>query len=416
MATFAGVKAGTALAAIALIAALTPASAAADQRWAAPGGSGTACTHASPCDFEEAVEQAADGDEVVVEPGAYTANDVLLDSGAVVHGVDGQPRPVIFSAGAPAIRVEGNPNASLRWLAISHSGGGDALLLDDGGARMLYVASSGNGFACNVRGATLQDSICWANSGGFAAGSDVTGEYQRTNLFNVTAFASGPGSRGLRVAATNGFADLYALNLIARGEVDTEVDSTGGSSVAVANMDFSNFATQNRLGPESHASPPGIAHNQTASPVFAGPANGDFHQDPSSPTVDRGTLDYGEGDVDIDGEPRIDGFGVDIGADELVVGAPPPDANPPDTRILKKPRARTSQRVARFKFGTTEPVNAVFMCRVDKREFRPCKSPLKLRVKRRRHTFSVYSIDESGNADPSPDAYSWKVRKPERDG
>jgi hypothetical protein len=411
MATFAGVKAGTALAAIALVAALAPATAAADQRWAAPGGSGTACTHANPCDLKIAIEGAVDGDEVVVEPGAYTpAGEVLLDSGAVVHGVDGQPRPAIFSAGATAIRVT-HPNASLRWLSIFHSGGGDALVLDEGRARTLYVSSSGSGFACNVRGATLQDSVCWANNGGFAVGSDVTGEYQRIDLFNVTAYASGSGSRGLRVAATNGFADLYALNLIAKGEVDTEVDSTGGSSVAVANMDFSNFATQNRIGPESHASAPGIARNQTASPVFADPANGDFHQDPSSPTVDRGTLDYGAGDADIDGQPRVDGFGVDIGADELVVGALPPDTNPPDTRILKKPKARTSRRVARFKFGTTEPVNAVFMCRVDGKKFKPCKSPLKLRVKRRRHTFSVYSIDESGNVDPTPDAYSWKVRK-----
>lgn len=416
MATFAGVKAGTALAAIALIAALAPATAAADQRWAAPGGSGTACTHGNPCDFKIAVEGAVDGDEVVVEPGAYTpAGEVLLDSGAVVHGVDGQPRPVIFSAGATAIRVT-HPNASLRWLSISHSGGGDALMLDDGGARGLYVASSGGDFACHVRGATLQDSVCWANNGGYAAGTDVSAGYQRTNLFNVTAFASGAGSRGLRVASTFGQADVYALNLIAKGEVDTEVVTDADESLAVATIDFSNFATQSRVGPQSHASEPGIARNQTAPPVFADPANGDFHQDPSSPTVDRGTLDYGAGDVDLDGQPRVEGFGVDIGADELVVGPLPPDTNPPDTRILKKPKARTTQRVAHFKFGTTEPVNAVFMCRIDKKDFRPCKSPLKLRVKRRRHTFSVYSIDESGNVDSTPDAYSWKVRKPDDDG
>ena len=404
-------KAGTALAAVVAVAAIAPASAVADQRYAAPGGAGVLCTHAAPCEFETAVEGALDGDEVIVEPGVHTpAGEVQLDTGAVVHGVDGGPRPTIVSSAATAIRVT-HPGAELRWLDLLHSGGGDALLLDDGGARLLSVRSSSGGYACHVRGATLQDSICWATAGGFAAGSDVTGSYQRANLFNVTAFATGTGSRGVRVVASAGFAELVALNVIAKGAVDVEVASDPTASVAVANMDFSNFATQSVVGPESYASAPGTARNQTAAPVFADAANGDFHEDPSSPTVDRGTLDFGAGDMDLDGEPRIQGFGVDVGADELFVGPLPPDTNPPDTRILKKPDSRSKHRLARFKFGTTEPVAAQFLCSLDGKPFSRCSSPMKLRVKRgRRHRFAVYSIDEAGNADPTPDVYSWKVK------
>ena len=408
-------KAGTALAAIAVAAALaivSPAAATAAPRYASPTGAGTACTQGAPCDFKEAVEGAADGDEVIVQPGVHApAGSVLLDTAADVHGVGGQPRPRIVSAASPALDVD-DPGARLHWLDVSHSGAGDALLLDGGAASTLAVESSGAGFACHVRGATLQDSTCWAKNGGIAAGAAVAGEYQRTDLFNVTAFAAGAGSRGVRVAASSGFADLHALNVIARGGVDLEVQSDPTGSVAVANMDFSNYATRSLIGPEAHASEPGIAANQTAAPVFADAAQGDFHQDASSPTVDRGTLaGFAVGDSDLDGEARVQGFGIDIGADELFVGPLPPDSNPPDTRILRKPKARTTRRLASFKFGTTEPVNAVFMCSVDGKAFRSCKSPLKLRVKRRRHTFAVYSIDEAGNVDPSPDAYSWKVRR-----
>ena len=79
--------------------------------------------------------------------------------------------------------------------------------------------------------------------------------------------------------------------------------------------------------------------------------------------------------------------------------------------ILKQPEPRSSRRLSKFKFGTTEPAGAAFMCSIDGRAFSRCISPKKFRVKRgKRHSFAVYSIDAAGNADLTPDVYSWKVR------
>lgn len=406
------VRAGIAFAVLASIAAIAPATAAAAPRFASPGGTpADACTQPDPCNLEKAVEGAADGDDVTVLPGLHApADEVSLTTATVVHGVDGQPAPQILSASGTAISVT-DPGARLRWLDIRHTGGGDALLLDDGSASLLTVRSTSAGFACNVLGAVLQDSICWATDGGDAAGMLAAGVTEHTSIYNVTAVALGPGSTGLRVEGqTAGFADLRALNLIAEGAVDTHIESDV-SSIAVANIDYSNFATQDKIGVNSFASTPGLSRNQTAQPQFVDAAAGNFDEDPSSPTIDRGTLEVNPGEADADGDARVQGFGIDIGAQELFVGPLAPDSNPPDTRILKKPDSRSKKRLSKFKFGTTEPAGAEFMCSVDGKPFTRCSSPKKFRVRRgRRHRFAVYSIDEAGNIDPSPDVYSWKVK------
>jgi len=81
------------------------------------------------------------------------------------------------------------------------------------------------------------------------------------------------------------------------------------------------------------------------------------------------------------------------------------DVNPPDTKILK---ASTGRR-AKFKFATTEPVGATFMCRLDDHKYKRCKTPEKFRVANGRHTFRVFSIDAAGNADPTPATKRWRV-------
>jgi hypothetical protein len=58
--------------------------------------------------------------------------------------------------------------------------------------------------------------------------------------------------------------------------------------------------------------------NIDADPEFVDAVNGDYHLMPDSPCVDAGDPGFvaGEGEVDIDGEPRVMGGRVDIGVDE----------------------------------------------------------------------------------------------------
>lgn len=93
---------------------------------------------------------------------------------------------------------------------------------------------------------------------------------------------------------------------------------------------------------------------------------------------------------------------------------PPPDTDPPDTEITKRPKARTKRKVASFEFSSTEP-GSTFQCQLDHNlGFSPCASPVTVKVAKGKHNFQVRATDQAGNADPSSASDDWKVKKRKR--
>ena len=95
---------------------------------------------------------------------------------------------------------------------------------------------------------------------------------------------------------------------------------------------------------------------------------------------------------------------------------PPPTATPPhivspNTRLLKKPKRKGAPKVAKFTFAADQP-GASFECKLDKKKFRPCRSPFKAKkLKKGAHVFRVRAVNAQGASDPSPAVYRWKVGK-----
>lgn len=189
------------------------------------------------------------------------------------------------------------------------------------------------------------------------------------------------------------------------------------------------------------------ASNTAHDPGFEGP--GDFRLAAGSPSIDAG--DPGAGlTSDILGVTRpLDGDGDgnavrDQGAYEFVPPDDPSDPsdpqdpddpqdpndpndppNPsdpndpddpkadkqaPETIKGKGPKRKITKRTARFTFSS-EP-GATFRCALDRRPFRACKSPLKLkRLKRGKHTLRVAAVDAAGNVDPTPATWKFKVKR-----
>jgi hypothetical protein len=101
------------------------------------------------------------------------------------------------------------------------------------------------------------------------------------------------------------------------------------------------------------------------------------------------------------------GHGTSQGLAQLQLTAAPRKAAP-NTTLKKKPRAKSSNPLAKFTFGSDQ-AGARFQCKLDRGPFKPCRSPFTKKVKPGRHTFSVRALDAAGLADPSPASFHWKV-------
>ena len=161
----------------------------------------------------------------------------------------------------------------------------------------------------------------------------------------------------------------------------------------------------------------------TANPMFVDPAANDYHLQAASPMIDAGDPADPGGALDLDGGARaLDGdcdgtARRDIGADEFVPNCPEPPSNggsgdidPPETTITKRPKDKTKKKSATFEFSSDEPGSS-FQCSLDDGPFQPCSSPDTLKVKKGKHSFEVRATDAAGNADPTPAADAWKVKK-----
>jgi len=227
---------------------------------------------------------------------------------------------------------------------------------------------------------------------------------------HVTIVNTGSSNQSpLAVTAESGSGDAAGelTNSIARGfDYGCQRATLGGSTGAsYATVRYSN------VDPDCVSTGAGTTDiatgNINVDPLFASAT--DLHLQPSSPSVDAG--DPADALVtDFDNLPRpTDGNGdgtarSDQGAYEYQPApSPTSDTTPPETTIDKGPGKKLRRKgKATFRFSASE-AGATFECRLDRKQFRPCNSPRKVkRVKFGRHAFSVRAIDAVGNVDQTP--------------
>lgn len=313
-------------------------SADAAERFAAPGGSGTACTPQVPCPLKTAVGKAKEGDEVIVGAGTYFVSEPIEPENfeleeIYVHGDLAGPMPQIVGVPPAAepfspISISG-ANSVLSYLAISTSGSAEQVGLNCFGAtveRVSVVVSSPASAGISMAGSCdVRDSTVWAQGAestalsAYAIFGDPTAAVR-----NVTAEATGPKSFGLAISFPGGFEDgsdtVNVVNSIVAG---TEFDLrafNGGEGPGKIVVSHSNFRTKKGEGAATIADAGG---NQTAAPLFVAAASGDFREAAGSPTIDAGVLDPEIGALDLAGNPRVIGPAPDIGAFEFVPPSPP---------------------------------------------------------------------------------------------
>lgn len=88
------------------------------------------------------------------------------------------------------------------------------------------------------------------------------------------------------------------------------------------------------------------------------------------------------------------------------------DSLTPRTRITMAPAAKTAKRkaVIRFTDSTGSSAGTIFRCKIDKKKWRRCSSPLRLKkLKPRRYTVRVKASDPAGNVESRGAKRSFKV-------
>ena len=94
-----------------------------------------------------------------------------------------------------------------------------------------------------------------------------------------------------------------------------------------------------------------------------------------------------------------------------VVVANAPDTTSPQTRI-RRITIRHRRHSATFRFSSSE-AHSTFLCKLDRRRFRPCRSPKAYRnLRPGRHTFKVKARDGAGNVDQTPAVRRFRIRLP----
>jgi glucose/arabinose dehydrogenase len=88
--------------------------------------------------------------------------------------------------------------------------------------------------------------------------------------------------------------------------------------------------------------------------------------------------------------------------------SPRPDTTAPQTALLFHPAKKTRKKTAKFAFSSNE--SGSFRCKLDHGAFKSCVSPRSYKaLKLGEHVFRVVATDASGNVDPSPASFTWKV-------
>jgi hypothetical protein len=428
---------GNALALCGALVLIAAASAQADTRYAAPGGTGpgVSCPQAAPCSLVDALSDTwvDNGDSVLLAPGDYDrggAPAFFIENAIDVGPAQPGTWPRILNDGDQALMVVDDATITgirIEAANIPFSGYSVVSVQDGPLVRLERVVvsspSAPDAQAVGVHdgGVELVDSAVFVE-GANSEGVEFYSQPRDSAIVNSTVIAAGAGSAALAMTSPFPGQPAYSVevrNTIARGVasgLETSDASAGNGEDATIDFAHSNLGVVDDT-PGDDAFVNLGAGMQSQPPLLTNPPAGDFAQLPGSPTIDAGLADPLSGPFDLLGNPRTQGAAVDIGAVEYP-SPPAVDAQAPVTTITKGPKRKqkTSKRraKAKFEFASSEPGSS-FACKLDKTGWKPCASPyvtkVKAKFKAKEHVLAVRATDAAGNTEPEPAEYRWKLKR-----
>ncbi|UCG15468.1 MAG: hypothetical protein JSV19_09235 [Phycisphaerales bacterium] len=215
----------------------------------------------------------------------------------------------------------------LEGVKADHIGGSTLTTRDSSGSGPNRIAGNLGGGVLNAGDAgvgycSLGNCIISENAG--AQGGGLTSDYATTIVKNSIIAGNSSSGQGGAVSAVGGTVTMANCTIVN----NTAGGGAGGLYSSVANLTVSESILWGNSADQidgsaivsysdvqgGYAGPGNIDRD----PVFADPTSGDYHLQRSSPCVNAGdpTFVPGAGETDIDGDQRVQGGFVDMGADE----------------------------------------------------------------------------------------------------
>ena len=272
--------------------------------------------------LQEALDRAADGDEITVADGVYGPVSLASSKSLLVRSGNGPEKTAIAGGGTGrcATLCDGNGNAArlvtLEGFTLS---GGVAASGEGGGAyggcfvRCVFegnAALRGGGAA----DAILENCLLTGNAAEVAGGGAVGSELVNCTVAGNRAGGTGGGASGCTLA-----------NCIVQAN-----ESPDGAD-AVACLAASSCTTPLVAG----------EGNTAADPCFADADAGDWRLSASSPCIDAGDGAFPAGAFDLAGNARVAGNAVDLGAYESTASARTVSAKVSRAAVAKDATVRT---------------------------------------------------------------------------